>query len=327
MDRDRKKIKILSITLFISSVLMLIKFAAWIITHSNAILTDALESIVNVFAGAFALYSVNYAAKPKDEDHPYGHGKIEFLSVGLEGSLIAIAGISIIIKSVYNLYYPHEIDSLDIGLYLTLFTGLVNFIMGLYLQKKGKELHSVTLTADGKHIISDAYSSGGLIIGIILIWISRISWMDSVIAILFGLFILYTGYKLMRKSLAGVLDEVDYALVNEIIEVLNKNRKEEWIDIHNFRVIKYGSNLHIDCHITLPWYYSLEQSHSLVTEVENILTKESENHVEVFIHADPCLPISCSICSLKNCTERRHDFVKQIEWTNEIILKNKKHSL
>ena len=306
---------------------MLIKFAAWIITHSNAILTDALESIVNVFAGAFALYSVRYAAKPKDEDHPYGHGKIEFLSVGLEGTLIAIAGISIVVKSVYNLYYPHEIDSLDIGLYLTLFTGLVNLIMGFYLQKKGKELHSVTLTADGKHIISDAYSSGGLIIGIILIWISGISWMDSVVAILFGLFILYTGYKLMRKSLAGVLDEVDYALVNEIVEVLNKNRKEEWIDIHNFRVIKYGSNLHIDCHITLPWYYSLEQSHSLVTEVENILTKESENHVEVFIHADPCLPVSCSICSLKNCAERKHDFVKRIEWTNEVILKNKKHSL
>lgn len=306
---------------------MLIKFAAWIITHSNAILTDALESIVNVFAGAFALYSVRYAAKPKDEDHPYGHGKIEFLSVGLEGTLIAIAGISIVVKSVYNLYYPHEIDSLDIGLYLTLFTGLVNLIMGFYLQKKGKELHSVTLTADGKHIISDAYSSGGLIIGIILIWISGISWMDSVVAILFGLFILYTGYKLMRKSLAGVLDEVDYALVNEIVEVLNKNRKEEWIDIHNFRVIKYGSNLHIDCHITLPWYYSLEQSHSLVTEVENILTKESENHVEVFIHADPCLPVSCSICSLNNCAERKQDFVKQIEWTNEVILKNKKHSL
>lgn len=327
MDRDRKKIKILSITLFISSMLMLIKFVAWIITHSNAILTDALESIVNVFAGAFALYSVNYAAKPKDEDHPYGHGKIEFLSVGLEGTLIAIAGISIVVKSIYNLFYPHEIHSLDYGLYLTVFTGLVNLIMGFYLQKKGKELHSVTLIADGKHIISDAYSSGGLIIGILLIWISGISWMDSAVAIFFGLFILYTGYKLMRKSLAGVLDEVDYALVDEIVEVLNKNRKDEWIDIHNFRVIKYGSNLHIDCHITLPWYYSLEQSHSLVTEVENILTKESENHVEVFIHADPCLPQSCSICALKNCAVRKHEFIKQISWTNEIILKNKKHSL
>jgi cation diffusion facilitator family transporter len=327
MERDKKKLKILSITLFISCILMLIKFAAWIITQSNAILTDALESIVNVFAGAFALYSVSYAAKPKDEDHPYGHGKIEFLSIGLEGTLIAIAGISIGVKSVYNLFYPHEIDSLDIGLFLTLFTGSVNLIMGLYLQKKGKELHSVTLIADGKHILSDAYSSGGLIIGIILIWISGISWMDSVVAIIFGLLILYTGYKLMRKSLAGVLDEVDYALVEEIVEVLNKNRKEEWIDIHNFRVIKYGSNLHIDCHITLPWYYSLEQSHSLVSEVENILAKESENHVEVFIHADPCLPDSCSICALKNCAERKHPFIKQIDWSIEVILKNQKHSL
>jgi cation diffusion facilitator family transporter len=306
---------------------MLIKFAAWIITQSNAILTDALESIVNVFAGAFALYSVSYAAKPKDEDHPYGHGKIEFLSIGLEGTLIAIAGISIVIKSIYNLFYPHEIDSLDIGLFLTLFTGSVNLIMGLYLQKKGKELHSVTLIADGKHILSDAYSSGGLIIGIILIWISGIRWMDSVVAIIFGLLILYTGYKLMRKSLAGVLDEVDYALVEEIVEVLNKNRKDEWIDIHNFRVIKYGSNLHIDCHITLPWYYSLEKSHSLVSEVENILTKESENHIEVFIHADPCLPDSCSICALKNCAERKHPFIKQIDWSIEVILKNQKHSL
>ncbi|MFN4234072.1 MAG: cation diffusion facilitator family transporter [Bacteroidia bacterium] len=327
MERDRKKIKILSVTLFISTALMLIKFAAWIITHSNAILTDALESIVNVFAGAFALYSVNYASKPKDEDHPYGHGKIEFLSVGLEGTLIAIAGVSIIIKSVYNLFYPHEIHSLNLGLYLTLFTGFINLFMGIYLQKKGKELHSVTLVADGKHIISDAYSSAGLIIGIALIWISGINWMDSAVAILFGVFILFTGYKLMRKSLAGVLDETDYLLVDEIIDVLNKNRKEEWIDIHNFRVIKYGSNLHIDCHITLPWYYSLEQSHQVVSEVETILTRESENHVEVFIHADPCLPDSCNICALKNCAQRKHDFVKQITWTKEVILKNQKHSL
>jgi cation diffusion facilitator family transporter len=327
MERERKKIKILSITLIISSLLMITKFAAWFITHSNAILTDALESIVNVFAGAFALYSVSYAAKPKDEDHPYGHGKIEFLSVGLEGTLIAIAGISIIVKSIYNLYYPQEIHSLDIGLYLTVFTGGVNFIMGVYLQKKGKELHSVTLTADGKHIISDAYSSAGLIIGILLIWLSGITWMDSAVAIFFGLFILYTGYKLMRKSLAGVLDEVDYALVEEILEVLNKYRKDEWIDIHNFRVIKYGANLHIDCHITLPWYYTLEQSHAIVTEVENILTSNSANHVEVFIHADPCLPDSCNLCALKNCAERKSPFIKQVKWTSEIILKNKKHTL
>jgi cation diffusion facilitator family transporter len=327
MEREQKKIRILTFTLIISSLLMLIKFGAWIITHSNAILTDALESIVNVFAGAFALYSVYFASKPQDENHPYGHGKIEFLSVGLEGTLIAIAGLSIIVKSTYNLFYPQEIHSLDIGLYLTIFTGLINFFMGLYLQKKGKELHSVTLTADGKHIISDAYSSGGLIVGIILIWISGISWMDSAVAILFGLFILFTGYKLMRKSLAGVLDEVDYALVEEILEVVNKNRKDDCIDIHNFRVIKYGANLHIDCHITLPWYYSLEQAHQLITEVETILTRESENYVEVFIHADPCLPSSCNICALKNCKERKHEFVKQIPWTSDIILKNKKHSL
>lgn len=327
MVREQKKIRILTFTLIISTLLMLIKFGAWIITHSNAILTDALESIVNVFAGAFALYSVYFASKPQDENHPYGHGKIEFLSVGLEGTLIAIAGSSIIIKSTYNLFYPQQIQSLDIGLYLTIFTGLINFFMGLFLQKKGKELQSVTLTADGKHIISDAYSSGGLIVGIVLIWISGISWMDSAVAILFGLFILFTGYKLMRKSLAGVLDEVDYALVEEILDVVNKNRKDDWIDIHNFRVIKYGANLHIDCHITLPWYYSLEQAHQLITEVENILTRESENYVEVFIHADPCLPSSCNICALKNCKERKHEFVKQIPWTSDIILKNKKHSL
>jgi cation diffusion facilitator family transporter len=327
MEREQKKIKILTTTLIVSIVLMLIKFSAWIITHSNAILTDALESIVNVFAGAFALYSVYFASKPQDENHPYGHGKIEFLSVGLEGTLIAIAGLSIIVKSIYNLYYPQEIHSLDIGLYLTVFTGSVNFFMGFYLQKKGKELHSVTLTADGKHIISDAYSSAGLIVGILLIWLSGINWMDSAVALLFGIFILFTGYKLMRKSLAGVLDEVDYSLVEEILEVLNKKRKNEWIDIHNFRVIKYGANLHIDCHITLPWYYSLEQAHNTISEVENILTSESENKVEVFIHADPCLPSSCNLCALHNCKERKHAFVKQVNWTSEIILKNKKHSL
>src|ERR1035437_9990483 len=132
------KIKTMRMMLIFSVVLMAFKFAAYIITHSNAILTDALESIINVVAGSFALFSIYYASQPKDKNHPYGHGKIEYLSVGIEGGLIIIAGGAIIIKSVIGFFHPSEISSLDIGVYISVFAGATNYFMGAYLIKQGK---------------------------------------------------------------------------------------------------------------------------------------------------------------------------------------------
>lgn len=327
MELQKEKIRIMTWSLVISSVLMCIKFFAYFLTNSNAVLTDALESIVNIIAGAFALYSVFYAGRPKDKNHPYGHGKIEFVSAGFEGGLILMAGLAMTYKGVKAFVIPYEIQEADIGAWLSGAAGLVNFFLGRYLIKQGKAKHSLLMIADGKHLVSDTVSSIGLVVGLLLIFVTGLNWIDYVITIIFGLAIIYTGAKLVRQSITNLLDEADEEKLNHLVDLLEKNRSVKWIDIHNLRVLKYGSQLHVDCHITLPWYDTLEVNHAEVHAVEDLVKKNTEQDIEFFIHADPCIPTSCPICRIENCPVRRAEFVKYIPWTMANLLPDSKHSL
>ena len=313
--------------LILGIALMAIKFIAWWFTNSNAVLSDALESIINVVAGAFALYSLVIAAQPRDHNHPYGHGKIEFVSAGFEGALIFLAGISIIGKAIYNLQFPQPIGALDIGVILTVVTGGFNYIMGIYLEKRGRKVESTIMVASGKHLQSDAWSSLGLIIGLGLVWATGWYVLDSVIAILFALLIIYTGYGLVRSAMAGIMDETDTALVAEIVEQLQAHRSPHWIDIHNLRVIKYGAHLHIDCHMTVPWYFTTREAHQEVEALERLANDNRENPVELFIHIDPCMPNSCPLCMKEDCAYRKHTFEKRVEWTMENVVVNERHGV
>lgn len=327
-QKDKQKIRAVMLVLLASIFLLCIKFTAWYFTNSKAILTDALESIVNVVAGGFALFSIYYASQPRDENHPYGHGKMEFLSAGFEGGLIFIAGITIIINSVYSFFQPVILQSLELGVWLTVISGVANFLMGTYLVKNGKASNSVLMVANGKHLISDTISSAGLVIGLALILITGLYWIDHLLAILFGIIILVTGFKLLKKSVNSLLDEADHEKLQFLIEQLQTHRKDKWIDIHNLRVIKYGPNLHVDCHMTLPWYESLESSHSEVSAVENLIRESLGSDVEFFIHADPCvMPTSCSICQVAPCNFRKAAFEKKIEWEFSNLLPNQKHHI
>lgn len=313
--------------LILGIALMAIKFIAWWFTNSNAVLSDALESIINVVAGAFALYSLVIAAQPRDHNHPYGHGKIEFVSAGFEGALIFLAGISIIGKAIYNLQFPQPIGALDIGVILTVVTGGFNYMMGIYLERRGRKVESTIMVASGKHLQSDAWSSLGLIIGLGLVWATGWYVLDSVIAILFALLIIYTGYGLVRSAMAGIMDETDTALVAEIVEQLHAHRSPHWIDIHNLRVIKYGAHLHIDCHMTVPWYFTTREAHQEVEALERLVNDNRENPVELFIHIDPCMPNSCPLCMKEDCAYRKHVFERRVEWTMENVVVNERHGV
>ena len=320
------RIRAMLMALLIGIFLMMIKFLSWYLTDSNAILTDALESIINVVAGSFALYSVYYASRPRDENHPYGHGKIEFLSAGIEGTLILLAGLTMLIKAVYGFYKPAELENLDWGLYLSAFAAAVNFFVGRFLLRRGKKLHSATLIADGKHLLSDTISTAGLIAGLLVIYFTGLDWLDNVITILLGIWIIVAGFKLVRESVGNLMDETDKEVVASIIKILNENRRENWIDIHNLRVVKYGAHLHIDCHLTLPHYLTLQEAHKEVHAVEDLVRENTENEVELFIHADPCLPPSCTVCTKENCSVRQKDFIRRTEWDLKNVLPDKKHS-
>jgi cation diffusion facilitator family transporter len=311
----------------ISVVLLAVKFLAYYSTHSVSILTDALESIVNVAAGFIGLYSLYVAAKPRDVDHPYGHGKAEFLSAAVEGTLIASAGAIILYKAIQNIITPAQLHKLDYGIWLVAATAIVNFIVGFFCLRIGRKNNSLALTASGKHLQSDTWSTVGIIAGLVLLYFTGYVWIDSVVAILFSFFIMYTGYTILRRSIAGIMDEADGKLLTQLVEILNKNRRDNWVDLHNLRVIKYGSVLHVDCHLTVPWYLNVHQAHNEIDALSALIRKEFGESLELFVHSDGCLPFSCRICQKQECTERKHNFEQRIIWTLENIQQNQKHQL
>lgn len=327
MPESNLRIRTMKMVLIVGSVVMCLKFFAYYLTHSDAILTDAVESIVNVLAGSFALYSLYYAARPKDEDHPYGHGKIEFLSSGVEGGMILLAGLAMIVKGIFAFFHPHDLNHIDIGLIISIASGFVNFLLAKQLLKKGAELQSSTMVADGKHLMTDTWSSIGLVIGLIVIYFTQLFWIDYAITIGLGILIVYTGSQLIKESVFNLLDKADYVKIEHLIGVLNQNRKESWIDIHNLRALKYGAVVHVDCHMTLPWYFTLEEAHREVDALGKLAAGEMNYEIEFFIHADPCLPKSCSICQMQNCQVRQHPFAKKLEWKMENVLPDAKHTI
>jgi cation diffusion facilitator family transporter len=322
-----QNLRVQKIVAVVSILLLAIKFFAYYSTHSVAILTDALESIVNVAAGLIGLYSLYIAAKPRDMDHPYGHGKAEFLSSAVEGTLVLSAGAIILYKAAQQLFFPETIQKLDVGIWLVAATALINFAVGYYCLQVGRKNNSLALIASGKHLQSDTWSTAGIVIGLALLLITGQKWIDSGVAIGFAFFIMYTGYKILRSSIAGIMDEADERLLTRMVSLLNKNRRESWVDLHNLRVIKYGSVLHLDSHLTVPWYLNVHEAHIEIDALAELIRKEFGESLELFVHSDGCLPFSCRICAKQDCSVRKHNFEKQIEWTLENISSNKKHGL
>lgn len=311
----------------VSVLLLAAKLIAYYYTHSVSILTDALESIVNVVAGFIGLFSLYIAAKPRDMDHPYGHGKAEFISAAIEGTMIGSAGAIILYKGIQHLINPIELHRIDFGIFLITITAVVNFIVGLFCLRTGRKNNSAALIASGKHLQTDTWSTVGIIAGLALLYFTGYAWIDSAVACLFGSFIIFTGYRIVRSSIAGIMDEADIKLLTRLVEVLNANRQINWVDLHNLRVIKYGSVLHVDCHLTVPWYLNVHEAHREIDALAKLIRNEFGESLELFVHSDGCLPFSCRICEKGDCKERQHNFEKKIDWTLENISQNKKHEL
>jgi cation diffusion facilitator family transporter len=322
----RPEFRLILISLLVSLLITGLKFYAYWTTQSVAILSDALESIINVMAGAFACYSIYLTNKPKDDNHPYGHGKVEFFSIGFEGAMIFIAGILIIYKAISYIWNPYPLQQLDTGSHLIAMTLVLNLALAWMLIRAGKRIPSITLTGNGQHILTDVYTSIGLIIALILIQITQFSWLDPVMSLLVALLILRKGYQLMRTSISALMDETDLKIVDDLVHIVNTYRKPTWIDIHNMRVQQYGNDYHIDCHITLPYYMQLDEAHAQITNLQEIIDLELKGHAtEFFMHADPCIPSCCQYCQLDQCPVRKHPFLAKIEWTRDNILPNRRH--
>ncbi len=206
-------------------------------------------------------------------------------------------------------------------------TAAVNYGVGFLAVRKGSRNGSLALIASGKHLQSDTYSTIGIIIGLLLILITGQVWLDSVVALIFGVIIIVTGYKILRGSIAGIMDEADEELLERMVATLEASRRDNWVDLHNLRIIKYGSTLHVDCHLTVPWFLTVQEAHEEVEAVEELIDSNFGESIEMFVHTDPCAAFSCQLCAKSDCKERQSKFVRRLEWTAIDIAEDAKHSL
>jgi cation diffusion facilitator family transporter len=301
------------------------KFYAYYATGSTAVLTDALESIINVVAAAFAYYSVYLASLPRDLNHPYGHGKIEFFASGLEGVLILLAAAYIFLHASQHLIAKPTLTSMDLGLSVSLISAILNGLMGFYLVRAGKSSHSPALVADGKHLTLDAYNGVLIVAAIALTLFTDWIWVDGVASILFALLMCWQGIRLIREAVAALMDETNPAVFNKVIDWIMQHQKPTWIDLHNLRIQQYGGDLHIDCHLTLPRYWDLNRVHDEIHDFEVTMAEVFPTEIEIFVHVDPCLDACCSHCEILDCAIRSQAFTNKIEWNAKNMALNQKH--
>lgn len=316
-SEQRRKRYALKLVIGASVLITVVKLIAFYFTHSTAILSDSLESVINLAASLFALWSLYYASRPRDSKHPYGHGKIEFLAATAEGCLIFGLGALILTKAVYNLYNQHAVENLDLGVVLIGITAVVNYLLSRYLRGKAKKFDSVILAGDSKRVLSDSLTSVALVTGLFIIYFTGLVWIDSFLAILSGIFVIRTGYKLVKQSVKGLLDAADDTVLQDVMTVLQDGSRPEWIDIKNMRASHHGMYLYVDCHLTLPWYWSLQQVSEQVREAELMINQKFKERVELFVQAEPCKPRHCTECNMAGCAMRQHPN-KRMDKINQI---------
>lgn len=314
---QRTRLQAILLSLTVGVFLMALKFFTYHITRSAAVLSDALESIVNVIASAFALWSIFLAAKPPDPEHPYGHGKVEYFSAGFEGALIVVAALGIFWSAWQQISRPHPLPNLDLGLWLVLATSAINGALGLFLISVGRRTRSLALVADGKHIMTDCLSSVAVVLGLILVRLSGWYWIDGAVAALVGMQILFSGRSLLKESFAGLMDASDPELLDEISQLLSRNRKDLWIDIHRLRAWRSGRHIYADFHLILPRFLPLVEAHREVAELENLFRVHFKGAAEVFVHIDPCQDPNCPICSIPQCPSRSHPKSQSTFWNHD----------
>lgn len=300
-------------------LLTALKMWAWYATNSSAIMSDALESLINVATAIMAIFAVYVSSRPADESHPYGHGKVEFFSSGVEGALILFAGLAILSYSVEALIYGTELSRMDFGLLLVGLAGGINFVLGLYLIRTGNKHHSEALVANGHHVLSDAWTSLGIVLGIVLVIITEIKWLDPLIAAVVGVWILFSGYKIIRKSVGRLMDEADPQLLARITRILATERRDSWIIPHRLRAWRSGATVRIDFHLIMPMYWTLEQTHEQEHALHDAIIAGLEEPCEIIVHTEPCFPACCRICSMDQCAIRAHPTEERLKWTSTLL--------
>jgi cation diffusion facilitator family transporter len=304
--RDEAAVRIRAgwLSLAVGALIFAGKLGAFALTGSAAVFSDAMESVVNVAAAVLLLYSLIVAARPADRDHPYGHGKVEFFSAGVEGTLIAMAALAILVEAGRELVRGPELRNLDRGLLLLAGLTLANGVLGAYLVRVGRRTGSLALEADGRHLWTDVATSVGVLAGLGAVRVTGFVVFDPLVAIAVALNILREGVRLVRRAVGGLMDEADSELLARAVEALERGRRPWWIDVHGLRLWRSGAVHHADLHACVPRYFDADQLHEIDDELRRTLLGALDAPGDVLVHFDPCRPRQCPICAMPDCAVR-----------------------
>jgi cation diffusion facilitator family transporter len=300
----RKRAAVTSVV--VGMLMLFMKTGAYVITNSAAVLSDALESVVHVIATLVALYSIILIGRPADSQHPYGYGKAEYFSAGLEGALIVIAAIAIIVEAVRDIISGSALRQLDLGVIVIASAGAINLVLGLYLVRTGKQTNSLAVVADGKHVLTDSYTSIGVVIGLLLVGLTGWTLLDPLFAIGVASNIIATGYRLVSESVRGLMNISDPETMQRVVDTLNRIRTPVMLDVHRLRGWKSGERLFIDFHLALPEDLRLRDLHDVQDHIHEALRDEFGGEVDVMIHFDPCAQGFCVVCGGVECVNEAH---------------------
>jgi cation diffusion facilitator family transporter len=298
-------------------VIFIGKFTAYAMTGSTAVFADALESTVNIVSAGMLLFALALAAKPPDRDHPYGHGRIEFLSASIEGAAITVAALLIVSEGVRELIQGPRLASLDTGLAVLAVCALANAALGRHLVRVGHETESVALIGDGRHIMTDVWTSAGVIGGLLFVRVTGFVWADPLVAIAVAIYVAREGARLLRSSIGGLMDQADIEILDSVAETLEEHRGDAWIDVHSLRSWRSGARRHFDLHMTVPRYFDVEQVHEIHDDIESLLLSEDLHGGDAVVHFDPCEPSQCANCNMAACHIRDRAFESSAPFTTD----------
>jgi len=284
-SKSLKKFIYLAIAAAVATIAL--KLFAYFLTGSVGLFSDALESGVNLIAAIVALFMITLAEKPADEEHAYGHYKAEYFSSAIEGGLIVIAAFSIIWSAIPRIIHPQPLENVGIGLLVSLGASVINLGVGLILIRQGKKNHSITLEADGKHLMTDVYTSIGVLIGIGVVKISGWLVLDGIVAIGVALNIIWTGFQLMRRSALGLLDSS--IPEDERLKITNAldTYKDQNLEYHSLMTRQAGQRKFVSLHVLLPGKLTIQEGHDLVEKIERNIRELFDAPVTVFTHLEP----------------------------------------
>jgi len=280
------------------------KFTGYFLTGSAVIFSDALESIVNLSAAAFALYTLAVAHRPADESHPYGHGKIEFLAVGFEGGMILIAGLMSLVKAIDVFRSPSELKQQNFVVALALMAAalLVNGLTGLFLVRTGRRIGSITLEADGQHLLSDAWTSIAALAAVAAVKVTKIAWLDPLAAVVVAIYIAWVGIGLLRRAEAGLTDrqdKADAALLRGILDghLPGGGKSPTICSYHKVRHRHAGRFHWVDFHLVVPAEWDVRKGHEVASAIEDEL-EQAIGEGNATAHVEPCIAGACDRCSV-----------------------------